>query len=241
MELPSIGVVLLAGAAVIVGAFVQGSIGFGFALVVVPAIALVRPGAVPVTLLFLALPMALWMALRERGAIDMAGFVEISIGRVLGTAGGVWILATVTTDQLSVVIGSSLVLAVILSFANPAFEAGSKSRFFAGALSGLMGTSAAIGGPPLALAYQKRSGSELRSTLAISFVVGAIISLAALAAAGQVEGWHALFALELAPGLAVGLFAAVRLSRRLDGVWLRPLVLAFAGISGVATAVRALL
>ena len=144
-------------------------------------------------------------------------------------------------DQLSVVIGGAVVLAVILSVLNPTFEAVDRSRVVAGVFSGVMGTAAAVGGPALALAYQKRTGSELRSTLAVSFVVGSIMSLVALAVAGKVEREHALFALALFPSLALGLFAASRLRGFLERGWLRPLVLAFAAISGIAAIAKGLL
>jgi uncharacterized membrane protein YfcA len=241
MDLPSFGLVVLATVAVAAGAHVQGSIGFGLSLVSVPVISLIHPTALPATILLLALPMTMWMALRERVSIHVTGFLQITLGRVFGTAGGVWILAVVPVAQLSVVIGAAVVLAVTLSVFNPGFEAGNRSRVVAGILSGLMGTAAAVGGPPLALAYQKRPGSELRSTLAISFVIGAIMSLVALGIAGKVELGHALFALELMPGLTLGLFTATRLRGSLERGWLRPLVLAFAAISGIVAVAKGLL
>jgi uncharacterized membrane protein YfcA len=63
-------VAVLAGA-VAAGAVIQGSIGFGYALVAVPAMVLLLPWAVPVTPLFLALPMTLLMSAREWRSIDL--------------------------------------------------------------------------------------------------------------------------------------------------------------------------
>ncbi len=102
-----------------------------------------------------------------------------------------------------------------------------------GIASGVTSTAAAIGGPPLALIYQGRSGAELRSTLAISFVVGIVMSLAGLALAGKVEGWHLVLALQLLPGLLVGLWASRWVVERLDERWLRPAVLTFAAVAGL--------
>lgn len=48
---------LLVFAAVLVGTVVQGSVGFGLALVLVPVLALIRPEALPAVVLRLALPM----------------------------------------------------------------------------------------------------------------------------------------------------------------------------------------
>ena len=227
--------------AVVAGALVQGSIGFGFSLVVTPVMGLASPTALPATILFLALPMTIWMSLRERGAMDARGFVEITLGRLPGTAAAAWLLASISTAQVTVVIGAAVLAAAGLSALAPEFELGTRARLLAGMVSGFMGTVAAIGGPPLALAYQNRPGAELRSTLAASFVIGSILSLIALAVAGEVEAGHALVALQLVLPLALGLFLAASLRRLLDRTWLRPAILVFAAISGAAALVKGLL
>jgi hypothetical protein len=51
--------------AVLVGAMVQGAVGFGLALVVVRVLALVRPEAPPAVVLLLAMPTAGFMVARE--------------------------------------------------------------------------------------------------------------------------------------------------------------------------------
>ena len=89
------------------------------------------------------------------------------------------------------------------------------------------------GGAPLALVYQDRSGADLRSTLSISFVVGIVMSLVGLGLAGKVEWQHVALALELLPGLLVGLWASRWVVKRLDERWLRPAVLTFAAVAGV--------
>ena len=104
-----------------------------------------------------------------------------------------------------------------------------------------MGTAAAVGGPPLAIAYQRRPGPQLRSTLAATFVLGSTISLLALGIAGKVRADHLLLALELLPALAAGLFVSTRLRALLDRAWLRPTVLAFAALAGAAAVLRGLL
>jgi len=222
------------------GTVVQGAIGFGFALVFVPALLLVEPAAVPVTSLMLALPLTVILALRERHALDLPGAVEVTVGRLPGTAAGAWVVAVASTRVLSVVVGGLLLLAAVLSTGLRS-EAGRGTRLAAGFASGLMGTVAGIGGPPVALAYQRRPGPELRATLAVTFVIGLVLSLAALAVAGEVEGWHAAFALALAPVVALGLWAGRGLSGRLDGRRLQPAILLFAGGAGLAAILRTLL
>jgi uncharacterized membrane protein YfcA len=225
-------------AAVFAGAVVQGSAGFGFALVAAPVLTLMSPDALPVTLLILALPLTAAMALRERWAIDRPGFAWITAGRVMGTAAGVAILVAIPPGSLQVLFGALIVLAATISALAPDFEAGSRTQLVAGVASGVMGTAAAVGGPALALVYRDRPGPELRSTLALSFLVGLVLSLAALGFAGRIEGRQALLSLVLLPALAGGLLVSRPLSRRLDRRWLRPVVLAFAFVAGSVAVVK---
>ncbi len=232
--------VVLLAAAIMAGAVVQGSVGFGLSLIAVPVFGLVEPTALPATILLVSLPLTVWMAFRERGHVDGKGVAYITLGRLPGTLLAVWILSLVTSNQISVVIGATVVVAVVISVLGPEFETGRRLGFFAGVMSGLMGTIAAIGGPPLALVYQRRPGAELRSTLALAFVVGSAISLGALALAGHVEMRHVTLAAQTLPGLALGLVIARRLHGVLERGWLRPAVLAFAAVSGIVAVVRGL-
>ena len=219
--------------AVAVGGVIQGSIGFGYAFIAVPALALLYPEAVPVTPLLLALPMALLMSAREWRSIDVTGFFLITAARALGTAAGVALLILIPAKFLSVLVGLLITTAALTSFVSPSFEVNNKTRVVGGVASGVTSTTAALGGPPLALIYQGHSGAELRSTLAISFVVGIVISLVGLALAEKVEAWHFVLALQLLPGLLVGLWVSRWIIKRLDDRWLRPAVLTFAAVAGL--------
>jgi uncharacterized membrane protein YfcA len=234
-------VVLLLIVASVAGGVVQGAIGFGFALVAVPVLGLVRPDAVPVTIMLVALPMSSVMAVRERHHIDRPGFLAIMVGRAAGVFLGVVVLLVVPQRSLAIVIGLAVILGVALSALGLDLEPRRWLNVGAGALSGVMGTTAAVGGPALAVVYQRRPGPELRSTLALSYVAGLLLALAGLAVVGRVHVWHVALALVLIPGMLVGLWLAVRLAGWLDRSWLRPAVLTFAGISGLAIVVRALL
>jgi uncharacterized protein len=237
----STGELVVSLLAAFAGALVQGSIGFGFSLVVTPVLGFIEPTALPGTLLILVMPMTFWMSFRERSDIDMRGFWEIMIGRLPGTAIAVAVVGAVSVEGLSVLIGAAVLFAALLSWFAPEFELRTRWRLLAGLASGFTGTVAALGGPPLAIAYQREPGPRLRSTLALSFVAGGIVSLVALALAGEVESGEVELAIKLVPGLLLGLFAATPLHRFLDKGWLRPAVLIFAGVMGAAAIVRGLL
>jgi uncharacterized protein len=222
------------------GALIQGSIGFGLGFAAAPAMTLIRPEAVPATLLILTIPMVVIIALRERNSINVRGFLLITAGRIPGTLVGVLILVVVPASFLAVALGSLILAGVIMSVIGTSFELRDRNQFAAGFASGIMGTAAAIGGPPVALVYQDRPGGELRSTLSLAFVVGVIMSLVGLAIAGKVHVWHALFTLELLPGLLLGLLVSNFAAPFLDKRWLRPAVLIFAAVSAVVVIVKGL-
>lgn len=227
-------------AMVSLGALIQGSIGFGLGFAAAPAMAVVSPEAVPVTLLILTLPMVAAIALRERKKLNVRGFLLITAGRVPGTLAGVLVLVVVPTDLLAVVLGLLILAGVVMSIVGTRFELRDVTQLIAGFASGIMGTTAAIGGPPVALVYQARPGAELRATLSLAFLVGVIMSLAGLVVAGKAQGWHVVFALELLPGLLVGLLVGQFAAPLLDERWLRPAVLTFAAVSAVIAIVRGL-
>ena len=218
---------------VAVGAVIQGSIGFGYALVAVPSLVLLLPWSVPVTPLLLALPMTVLMSAREWHSIDFGGFFLITVGRLLGTVAGVALLVFVPGGSLSTLVGLLILAAALASFLKPSFEVRNTTRLTGGIASGAVGTVAALGGTPLALVYQDRSGAELRSTLSISFVAGIAMSLIGLGLAGKIEWRHFALALELLPGLLIGLWASQWIVKRLNERWLRPAVLTFAAVAGV--------
>ena len=227
--------------AVFVGAAIQGAIGFGFALVAAPVMAILRPGSVPVAVICVALPMAAFMAVREGRHIDVRGFAWIVAGRVFGTVAGVFVLVTLPADDLEATIGGLILVAVVLSVAGLDVRPTPASTFGAGIVSGVMGTTAAIGGPALAIVYQGRPGAELRSTLAVSFVVGLVLSFSALLLAGEVRARSVLLGVELIPALALGLLVSPAVSRMIGTGRLRPAVLSFAGAAGAFICARALL
>src|SRR5687767_11112669 len=99
--------------AVVAGGVVQGAIGFGLSLIAVPVIGLIDPGALPATMLLLAIPFTGAMAWRERDHVDVPGFWLIAIGRLPGTLAAVWLLSVITESELSIVIGAAVIVAVV--------------------------------------------------------------------------------------------------------------------------------
>lgn len=236
----SVGEYALILLAACVGATVQSSIGFGASLVAVPVVALFVPEALPATAVVWSMPLVAAMMLRERTAIDRPGLRWMTIGRLPGAAVGAWVVTAVAVDTLSVLTGVAVLLAVAVSMLGAVLAITPATSTGAGFAAGLMGTSTGIDGPPMALLYQHSEGSVMRSTLGAAFVLGQVISVASLTVTGVIETWQLLLALALAPSHAAGFLVSRHLVGRLDGGWLRPLVLAFAAVAASAAIVRGL-
>lgn len=226
--------------AVAVGAVVQGTIGFAFVLVAAPVVGLMQPDALPATFVLLVIPMGIWMAWRERGEVDLRGFAEMTAGRVAGTLGAVGLLLVVPPDRLAVLIGAAILAAVGLSLAAPELETGTFGRVAAGGVSGLMGTIAAVGGPAMALAYQRRSAAEIRATLAVAGIAGSFLSLSGLWVSDRVDWDHVRLAITLFPAEVLGLAASGFLIGVVDQARMRAAVLSFAAAGGAGVLLKGL-
>jgi uncharacterized protein len=234
----SLDVVLLVAAVVAIAAFVQGSTGLGFALIVAPVVGIFDPTLLPVFLLILMIPLNTYVAWRERARLDRTGASWITMGRLAGTVGGLWVLVVIPASQLSLLIGVSTVLAALAALMAPSFRPGRTAFVVAGTVTGVTETSTGIGGPPLALVYQHEPAPVMRSTVAVCFVVGEIISLGILLATGNVGGEQIRLALLLVPALGIGALLSRWVHHRLDGPLMRIFVLAFAIVSGLVVIFR---
>ena len=112
------------------------------------------------------------------------------------------------------------------------------SLMTAGLVSGFSGTATSIGGPPMAILYQDRPPRQIRTTLAVYFMVGAGLSLAGLALAGQLDLRRALLAACLAPVLPFGAVLGRVLRRRLPEDRVRGAVLLLCAASALVLLVR---
>jgi uncharacterized membrane protein YfcA len=220
------------------GAALQAVLGFGLGLIAAPVLALVDPTLVPGPLLFVMVPLTLLVARRERGSLDLRGIRWALAGRIPGTIAGSLAVAALPERHLAILLGGVVLLAVVLSVAGWRVRPTSSTLLMAGAASGFMGTATSIGGPPMALVYQRRSGPELRATLAAYFVVGAAFSLATLSVAGEFDGAGLAQGLWLLPGVLAGYATSGHLARFLDGGHTRTAVLVASASSATVLILR---
>jgi uncharacterized protein len=229
---------LILSLTVVVGGFVQGSTGVGFALILAPVMSLLAPQLLPACLLLLMLPLNFFVLWRERGEVDKPGAGWISAGRLAGAAGGLWVLAVLSPAQLSVFVGLATAGAALVSLMMPAFSPTRPAYVAAGLVTGITETATGIGGPPLALVFQHQPPPRSRSTIAFCFLLGELVSLVLLAVTGALHGEHFTGTLQLLPALAVGMLLSQAVHHRIQTRFLRNFVIVFALVSGVLLLVR---
>lgn len=235
---PSVSLVLLLGAAVLVGALVQGSVGFGIVVVAAPTVIWLAPGLMPGSMLVCGFVMPLLHLATAWREVDLPSLRASLAGRLLLTPLGVWVVA-VSSERLIAGLVGLLVLVVALATAYaPSFPARPRNLFLAGMLTGISGTSAAVGGPFVAMTLQHSDPARLRATLAGFFAVGSLASLVGLEVAGELTGLQLRWGLLLVPFLVVGYLLSGPVSRRLDDGRLRTVMLVFCVVAGLSILLR---
>ena len=235
------GTYLAVAIAIFVGATVQSVVGLGLGLVAAPILTLLEPGTMPGTMIMLALVMPAVTLIHDHHDIDWPGLTWSLPARVFGTGVGVWVVAVFSDRQLGVVVGVVVLLAVVLTGRVVAVPVNRGTLSTAGFVSGITGTATSIGGPPFALLYQHRPAQQIRTTMAVYFLIGAALSLVGLALSGDLTSFQLRSAAQLLPALAVGIVVGSMTRRHLPLRLVRPAVLAVSAGSAVVLLVRSLM
>ena len=224
---------VLAVLVVAVGAMIQGSLGFGLGLVSAPALALIDATFIPGPLLLVGVAVTLTVFLRERGAVDWKGMKWAIFGRVVGTIAGGWAVVAFSKDAVIVLVAVLVLAGVLMTSIGWKIKTNRITLSTAGIVSGVMGTLTSVGGPPMALVYQRETAQKLRATLAGFFLVGATFSLLTLAVSGGMSQHDFALGALMLPGYVIGMIANRWASRFLDKGYSRVAVLTFSALSSI--------
>lgn len=219
---------------VFIGATVQGSIGIGLGLISAPVLAIADPAFIPATITIAVLPLTLMIAWADRSHVRWKDSGIAIIGRLPGVVIGAMVAASVSDSVLSVLVGLSVLTAVVASLTPRRVPLNSGTLVGAGAASGFMGTTTGVGGPPMALTYQHADPATMRATISAFFFVGALMSTAALWIAGEIGQRQLELSLLLLPAVIVGALTARVAKDYLKPHFVRPLVLTVCAASAVA-------
>jgi uncharacterized protein len=232
---------LLALLSIVLGAAVQASIGFGASLVSIPLLLLVDPRLVPGPATVAGLTVNLVALTAGTRHADWRGARWAVLGLLPGTAVAAVALSVFSGSSIAVLSALAVLAAVAVSAAGVRPPAGRRTLLGAGFFSGYLNTTAGVGGPPMALAYQDASARTLRATLAVVFVAATGLTMVTLAGTGHLTALDWRTGLLLAPGGAVGYVGARGLADRVDGARLRTGVLALSASSALLALARVVL
>lgn len=232
---------VIACCAVFLGSCLQGSVGFGLGMLGGPVLALLDPALVPGPLLLLATALTCLIAAVERDRLDLHGAKWALTGRIPGTVAGALLVVWLPERWLAL----SLAAAVLAGTAAGALgwrpDPTPRAVAAAGAVSGLFGTATAVGGPPMAVVWQGEEARRRRATMSAFFLMGCLMSVAALGVTGSLTANTLHDATLLLPFVLAGYAASRLVNRRLDVTRLRALTLAVCGLGAALLAGRQLI
>lgn len=224
-----------------ISGILQGAVGFGQGLLSIPFLIFLDLRFVPGPLLVSALTLHMLILRRDRSGVDRSGLTMLLGGRVLGTIPAAILLAQLPLDGMKILLAGIVIAGAVMAALHSGGPATRRVLFNAGAASGFMATAAGLGGPPVALVYQREPGLRLRGTLAAYFIVGTVISLAALAWAGRFGAQEIRLSAYLIPGTVLGYLMSRPAAAYLDSGRTRSAVLAVSALSAVSVIVTVLL
>ena len=226
--------------AVVVGSTVQSAVGLGVGLVAAPVTAMLEPQLMPGALLMVALLMPCLTLVHDHHDIDWRGLGWSLPARFPGTLVGVWVVSTLSDRELGIAIGVVVLLAVAVTWRALHVPVNPATLSAAGFTSGITGTATSIGGPPIAIVYQHRPAREIRTTMAVYFLVGASLSLVALLVSGDLTTDQGVASLELLPFLVLGAALGAVARRSIPAHVVRPAVLLVSSASALVLLVRSI-
>ncbi len=222
------------------GAVLQGSVGFGLGLLAVPLLILIDPVFIPGPLLLIAFFLNILVTFRDREGADYPNLKWALSGRLVGTIIAALILRFLPNDVLGIMFGVMILLAVAISSSGVHLRLKPSNLLGIGSLSGFMATSVGVGGPPLAILYQKERGKKIRGTLAAIFLIGTLMSIISLVIIGRFGLRELYLSVISFPAMIAGFYLSGKTANYLDRGFTRPAVLIVSTISALVVIIKSI-
>lgn len=223
---------LISAIVVLMAALLKGMTGFGFALLAVPLLSLVFPiqSLIPAMTIFNLLT-SVYILASIKLKIKAKYFLPMLLASFVGIPIGVYVLTYFQEKTLELAAGISIFsisMVFLLGGNRPVPEKRrEKPIVFAGFLSGLLTSSMSIGGPPIALAMNRKGYSKesFRKIFALVSVINAALSFVLYIVHGVTIGFSLKFAFYLFPAIIIGSKIGDSLSRKVDQLFFKKVVL----------------
>ena len=232
---------ILAFLVVLIGSAIQGAVGFGSNLFAAPLLVLIDPSLVPGPTILSSSLLNILVIRRERAPHAWREMRWPTVGQLPGALAGAAVLSLIAKTNITVFFAILILVAVGLSLSGLHPRRTTPALTVAGFVSAFMGTAVGIGGPPIALFYQKATGPEIRAALSRFFGIGGLLSLVMLAIFGKFDRDDLINGVLLMPGAVVGYFLSGRLLAHVDRGHIRIAVLSLSALSALIALTRTLL
>ncbi len=216
---------------------VRAIVGFGGALIIVPLITMIHdlPTAAPTVALSNLLP-TLYVVYHYWHGVRWATVLRMTVGIVIGTPVGVYLLGNVDSGVMLLGLGIFIVLYTAYTMLGPELPV-LKGHFWDpafGLIGGMIGGAFNMSGPPY-IVYGTMSrwpAAEFKATLSMLFFLGAIVVTVSHYSNGNLTPlvWQSTFA--AIPGGLVGTYVGLRIGDRLDAETFRKIVFAVLFVIG---------
>jgi uncharacterized membrane protein YfcA len=200
---------LLANGAVMLGAAIQATVGFGMNLIALPLLMSLDDRYIPAPLLIAHLVLVVCLSSLEWKMVDRRVLGAALAGAVPGTLLGMLAISRMSRGLFVAFTAAVLIAGIVVTARKVRIPATTSTLALAGVLSGLCGTTTSVNGPPLAVLMVRSSSlASIRATLALFLLLSTIFSLAALYFAGRVDRETVALSAWLIPGTLAGLSLA---------------------------------
>jgi uncharacterized membrane protein YfcA len=232
------GIVLIAGVIV-------GLAGFGFALFAVPPLLFFhQPSTVVALVNILGFGSGLVVLYGEWHEVRRSTLRALVPWALIGLVAGTAILRYV--DGIYIKLLVSVVVIAFAIFAAAGFRLRSahhsSANVVAGLASGVLGTSAGLPGPPIALLFTARDlpPTAFRVTITSYFMIVDVVAVALLVVSDQLHRGDLWLALSMAPPALVGRWIGRKLADRVSPSAFRRVVIGLLLLTGASGAIGAL-
>ncbi len=225
---------------VIIAALIQSVSGIGLALFAAPILVLIDRDFLPGPILTLGFCLSGLMTLHYRHSLNLRTISMALYGRVPGSLIGIVLLTFIPQRFISLCFAILIILSVVISYHHFTVRPSNRNLFVAGFLSGLMGTTTSIGGPPIALIYQNCQGNIVRAQLGFYFLIGTGMSIILLFLSDNYSRKQVELVLPLLPAIIIGFLASVIFKRKLINIPIKPLIAVISITSCLAICYREL-
>jgi uncharacterized membrane protein YfcA len=236
-------ILALAFVIVLIASSAQAITGFGYAMLAVPLLSVVIDAHTAVVGAALAgLGLSTIGTIQERAHVSWRPTLIMCGTSLLGMPFGIVLLHVLDARALRLLIAGVVLVCTAQVWRNVRLPERASVVGVLGLITGVLATATGTNGPPLVAAFQAMGYEprRFRATMAATFLLTGVLSLAAFAIGGDVDRASLMVSLAAVPAAIAGWLVGNRVFARIDAVLFRRIVLIALVCASAVTVIRAL-